>query len=161
MRFKLFISIFFLFSCFIRTEAHSSEHIPVTISIRSIKDLKVKEGQSIRIGQILAPRPLEGENPQGYISKRHKRAVEKQQRILANFREIVEEEDLPEVLIQHEEAKLRDLEFEAKEHQLLNKQPKVFKETVYRSPINGTIRKVTPLSSSDRLLSVELLVQLD
>ncbi len=38
---------------------------------------------------------------------------------------------------------------------------KAFKDNFYRSPINGTIRKATPLSSSDGLLSVELLVQLD
>ncbi len=159
---RLIFAFFFLFLLPVCGEEYNARRdIPVTISIRSIKDLRVKEGQSIRIGQVLAPRPLEAETPRSYISERHKRAVEKQQRILANFREIVEEEDLPEVLIQHEEAKLRDLEFEAKEHQLLSKQPKAFKDNFYRSPINGTIRKVTPLSSSDGLLSVELIVEMD
>jgi hypothetical protein len=52
--------------------------VPITVTVRSIKDLKVKENQIIKIGQVLAYRPLDPETPQGYISTKHDREVQKQ-----------------------------------------------------------------------------------
>jgi hypothetical protein len=164
------IIVLLLFLCFstpvfsieeIDFNTSSSHEIPITVTVRSIRDLRVKEGQKIRIGQVLAPKPLEAEAPKGYTSKKHEREVEKQKRIVSKFRQIVEEENLPKVLIDHEEAKLRDLEFQAKEFQLLSNKPTAPKETVYRSPVNGTIQKISPLSSSDGRLTVEIVVELD
>ena len=142
-------------------EETANSTLPVRITVRSLADIKVRENQRIRLGQILAPRPPESETPTGYISQAPERAVQKQKQLLAEIRQVVEEEDLPEIIIQHEEAKLKDLEFAAKEHKLLSNQPKAFKETVYKSPVNGTVRRITPISSSDGLLTVELLVELD
>ena len=134
----------------------ASQKIPVSIRIRSIRDLMVKNGEAIKIGQILAPRPVSTV----YISKKPEREVEKQKAKLKKVRQVVEAENLSPIFVEHEEAKLRDLEFAAKEHKLLSNQPKAFKETVYKSPVNGIVRRITPLSSSNGLLTVELLVEL-
>jgi hypothetical protein len=142
-------------------EATTNKTIPITITIRSVRDLRVKEGQRIKIGQLLALKPIDPEAPQGYISKNHDREVEKQKAKLEKVKQIVKEENLPEIIIKHEEAKLRDLEFAAKEFHLGAIDPKAPKETTYRSPVNGIVKRIIPNGGSDGRLTVEIVVELD
>jgi hypothetical protein len=126
-----------------------------------MNDLRVKQGSQVTVGQVLASKPPEALVPAAYKSRKYQRAVEKQRKLLEKTRQIVEEEGLPHSIIQHEEAKLEDLQFAAKEYQLLSNQPKAIKETIYRCPVNGTISRITPISSTDGLLKVELVIELD
>ncbi|MDX1920075.1 MAG: hypothetical protein SFU25_04985 [Candidatus Caenarcaniphilales bacterium] len=137
----------------------ANKTIPITVTVRSIKDLRVKEGQKITIGQLLALKPIEPEAPQGYISKKPSREVEKQREKLEEIKKVVKANNLPGIIIQHEEAKLKELEFEAKEFQLGAVDPKAPKETTYRSPVNGIVKRITPLQGSDGRLNVEILVE--
>ena len=130
--------------------------IPVKITIKSLAKLRVKLGQEIRVGQILAPRPVSTV----YISKKPEREVEKQKAKLKKVRQVVEAENLSPIFVEHEEAKLRDLEFAAQEHKLMNQQAEKLEERFYQSPVKGIIRRITPLSSSNGLLTVELVVEL-
>jgi len=141
-------------------QSSASQQIPITVTVRSVNDLRVKEGQRIKIGQLLALKPVDPEAPQGYISKNHDREVEKQKAKLEKVKQIVKEEGLPEIIIKHEEAKLRDLEFAAKEYKLGAIDPKAPQETTYLSPVNGIIKRITPSSGSDGRLNVEILIEI-
>lgn len=136
-----------------------TQQIPVTITIHSIKDLRVKESQIIRMGQTLALRPLEPETPQGYISKSYTREVEEQKTKIQKIKQIVNEEKLPEIIIKHEEAKLKDLEFKAKEFQLGAITPRAYRETTYKSPVNGIVKRIIPVGGSDGKLNIEILIE--
>lgn len=140
-------------------QTSSSQQIPITVTVRSINDLRVKEGQKVRIGQLLALRPIEPQAGPRYVSTNHDREVEKQKAKLELVKQIVQEEGLPEVIIRHEEAKLRDLEFAAKEYKLGAIDPKAPQETTYLSPINGVIKRLTPISGSGGRLNVEILIE--
>lgn len=137
----------------------NSQQIPITVTVRSVRDLRVKEGQRIKIGQLLALKPVDPDAPQGYISKNHDREVEKQKAKLEKVKQIVKEEGLPEIIIKHEEAKLKDLEFAAKEFHLGAIDPKAPKETTYRSPVNGIVKRIIPNGGSDGRLNVEILIE--
>lgn len=138
----------------------SNQWISLTLTVRSINDLRVQEGQKVTIGQLLALKPVEPQAPQRYISKDHNREVEKQKAKLARVKQIVQEEGLPEMLIKHEEAKLKDLEFAADEFTKGAVDPKAPQETTYNSPVNGTIKRITTLGGSDGRLNVEVLIEL-
>jgi hypothetical protein len=142
-------------------EAATNKTIPITVTVRSVRDLRIKEGQRIKIGQLLALKPIDPEAPQGYISKNHDREVEKQKAKLEKVKQIVKEEGLPEIIIKHEEAKLKDLEFAAKEFHLGAIDPKAPKETTYRSPVNGIVKRIIPNGGSDGRLNVEILIETD
>lgn len=134
--------------------------IPLTVTVRSIKDIKVKEGQKIKIGQLIALKPIEPQASSRYIPQNHEYEVQKQKAKLHRVRQIVKEEGLPEIIIKHEEAKLRDLEFAAKEYKLGAIDPKTPQETTYLSPVNGTIKRITPKNGSDGRLDVEILTEI-
>ncbi len=102
---------------------------------------------------------MEAEAPQVYISKNHDREVQKQKAKIEKVKQIVKEEGLPEIIIKHEEAKLRDLEFAAKEFHLGAIDPKAPKETTYRSPVNGIVKRIIPNGGSDGRLNVEIVVE--
>jgi hypothetical protein len=133
--------------------------VPINVIVRSINDLKVKESQKIKIGQVLALRPLDPETPQSYISQKHDRDVQKQKEKLAEIKQIVAKNKLDPIIIQHEEAKLKDLEFEAAEFRKGAIIPKAPKETTYKSPVNGLIRKIRYINSSDGKLNIELSIE--
>lgn len=140
-------------------EAQVTSIVPINILVCSINDLRVKEGQTIKIGQILALKPIEPEAPQGYISQKADREVLKQKEKLAAIQKVVQENDLPNIIVTHEQAKLKDLEFEAKEFKLGAISPKAPKETIYKSPINGKVKRITAMNGSDGKLNVEILVE--
>jgi len=133
--------------------------VPITVTVRSMNDLKVKENQIIKIGQVLAYRPLDPETPQGYISTKYDREVQKQKDYLKEIKKIVKENNLPNTMIEHEEAILKDLEFTAKEFKKSSISPKAFKETTYKSPINGKIKRIIPSGGSDGRLNVEIIIE--
>jgi hypothetical protein len=163
---KLFIYFLFITSLiqsafsidFIEEESINSI-VPITVTVRSINDLKVKENQIIKIGQVLAYRPLDPEIPQGYISTKHDGEVQKQKDYLKEVKQIVKENNLPNAMIEHEEAILKDLEFTAKEFKKSAISPKAFKETTYKSPINGKIKRIIPSGGSDGKLNIEIIVE--
>jgi len=163
---KLFIYFLFIFlsqSAFtidFTDQESISSIVPITITICSMKDLKVKENQIIKIGQILAYRPLDPETPQGYSSTKHDREVQKQKDYLKEIKQIVKENNLPNIMIEHEEAILKDLEFTAKEFKKSSVSPKAFKETTYKSPINGKIKRIILTNGSDGKLNIELLCEI-
>lgn len=164
MRQILFIITFLVFSLVGSVKAQpdlntNPSFIPITVTVRSINDLRVKEGQKIKIGQLLALKPVEPQAGPRYISKNHDREVEKQKAKLERVKQIVKEEGLPEIVIKHEEAKLRDLEFAAKEYKLGAIDPKAPQETTYLSPVNGIIKRITPAKGSDGRLNIEILVE--
>ena len=163
---KLFIYFLFIillsqsaFSIDFTQEESINSIVPITVTVRSINDLKVKENQIIKIGQVLAYRPLDPETPQGYISTKHDREVQKQKDYLKEIKQIVKENNLPNTMIQHEEAILKDLEFTAKEFKKSSISPKAFKETTYKSPINGKIKRIIPSGGSDGRLNVEIIIE--
>jgi len=133
--------------------------VPITVTVRSMNDLKVKENQIIKIGQVLAYRPLDPETPQGYISTKYDREVQKQKDYLKEIKKIVKENNLPNTMIEHEEAILKDLEFTAKEFKKSSISPKAFKETTYKSPINGKIKRIIPSSGYDGRLNIEIIIE--
>jgi hypothetical protein len=133
--------------------------VPITVTVRSINDLRVKEGQKVKIGQLLALKPVEPQAGPRYVSKNHDREVAKQKAKLERVRQIVKEEGLPEIVIKHEEAKLRDLEFAASEYKLGAVDPKAPQETTYLSPVNGIIKRITSVDGSDGRLNVEILIE--
>ncbi|MDX1920850.1 MAG: hypothetical protein SFU25_08985 [Candidatus Caenarcaniphilales bacterium] len=137
----------------------NSQQIPITVTVRSIRDLRVKEGQNVRIGQLLALRPIEPQAPARYIPKNHEREVQKQKAKLEKVKLIVKEEGLPEIMIKHEEAKLRDLEFEASEYRKGAVDPRTPQETTYNSPVNGIVKRIIPTGGSDGRLNVEILIE--
>jgi hypothetical protein len=163
---KLFIYFLFIislsqsaFSIDFTQEESINSIVPITVTVRSINDLKVKENQIIKIGQVLAYRPLDPETPQGYISTKHDREVQKQKDYLKEIRQIVKENNLPNAMIEHEEAILKDLEFTAKEFKKSSISPKAFKETTYKSPINGKIKRIIPSGGSDGRLNIEIIIE--
>jgi len=164
--YKLFIYFLFIFlsqSAFtidFTDQESISSIVPITITICSMKDLKVNENQILKIGQILAYRPLDPETPQGYISTKHDREVQKQKDYLKEIKQIVKENNLPNIMIEHEEAILKDLEFTAKEFKKSSVSPKAFKETTYKSPINGKIKRIILTNGSDGKLNIELLCEI-
>jgi hypothetical protein len=163
---KLFIYFLFIislvqsaFSIDFTQEESINSIVPITVTVRSINDLKVKENQIIKIGQVLAYRPLDPEAPQGYISTKHDREVQKQKDYLKEIRQIVKENNLQNTMIEHEEAILKDLEFTAKEFKKSSISPKAFKETTYKSPINGKIKRIIPSGGSDGRLNIEIIIE--
>ena len=71
---KLFIYCLFIisliqsaFSIDFTEQESINSIVPITVTVRSINDLKVKENQIIKIGQVLAYRPLDPETPQGVV----------------------------------------------------------------------------------------------
>ena len=163
---KLFIYFLFIillsqsaFSIDFTQEESINSIVPITVTVRSINDLKVKENQIIKIGQVLAYRPLDPETPQGYISTKHDREVQKQKDYLKEIKQIVKENNLQNTMIEHEEAILKDLEFTAKEFKKSSISPKAFKETTYKSPINGKIKRIIPSGGSDGRLNVEIIIE--
>ena len=107
----------------------------------------------------MAYRPLDPEIPQGYISTKHDREVQKQKDYLKEIRQIVKENNLQNTMIEHEEAILKDLEFTAKEFKKSSISPKAFKETTYKSPINGKIKRIIPSGGSDGKLNIEIIIE--
>ena len=163
---KLFIYFLFIislsqsaFSIDFTQEESINSIVPITVTVRSINDLKVKENQIIKIGQVLAYRTLDPETPQGYISTKHDREVQKQKDYLKEIRQIVKENNLQNTMIEHEEAILKDLEFTAKEFKKSSISPKAFKETTYKSPINGKIKRIIPSGGSDGKLNIEIIIE--
>lgn len=164
MRQILLIITFLIFSLIGSVQAQpdlntNPRFIPITVTVRSINDLRVKEGQKVKIGQLLALKPIEPKAGPRYVSKNHDREVAKQKAKLERVRQIVSEEGLPEIVIKHEEAKLKDLEFAAKEFRLGAIDPKAPQETTYLSPVNGIIKRISPASGSNGRLNIEILIE--
>lgn len=166
LTFNIFIFLAFItLSCksdsisFRSAELSASQQIPITVTVRSINDLRVKEGQKVQIGQLLALKPVEPQAGPRYVPKNHEYEVQKQKAKLERVRQIVKEENLPEIVIKHEEAKLKDLEFAAREYKLGAIDPKAPQETTYLSPINGIVKRITPANGSDGRLNVEILIE--
>ncbi len=133
--------------------------VPITVTVRSINDLKVKENQIVKIGQVLAYRPLEPETPQNYISTKHDREVQKQKDYLKEIKKIVKENNLSPIMIEHEEAILKDLEFTAQEFKKSSISPRTPQETTYKSPINGQIKRIILTNGSDGKLNIEIIIE--
>lgn len=131
--------------------------IPVTVTVKSINDIHVSEGQDVKIGTVLAPIPLEPDAPK-FTSKASSRKVTKQKAKLEKVKQLVEKHELPEIFIKHEKAVLDDLRFEDSEEQTKANLPGAYKETVYKSPINGQVERIIIKGGNNGHLSVDILI---
>ncbi len=131
--------------------------IPITVAVRSINDIRVSEGQTVKTGTVLAPIPLEPNAPK-FTSKTSSRKVTKQKAKLDKVQQLVEEHELPEIFIEHEKAILEDLQFEAGEDKAKASLTSRYKETVYKSPVNGQIERIVVTGGNNGRLSVDILI---